>query len=143
MFVVVRHGDVEDGFVAGGFAFLRQIAEPRAADERDLARVRRFLAEDDLEQRGFARAVRPDQPDALAGLERERNVVKQTDDRQRLCLIRQRSTFLVFVAATRQSAANFFGQMAALCRDAATEDYDLPSEGGNRKVRACQERIRQ
>ena len=25
--VVVRHGDVEDGFVAGGFAFLRQITE--------------------------------------------------------------------------------------------------------------------
>ena len=32
--VLVRHGDVEDGFVAGGFAFLRQIADARAADER-------------------------------------------------------------------------------------------------------------
>ena len=77
MLVVVRHGDVEDDFVAGGFAFLRQVAEPRAADERDLARVRRFLAEDDFEQRGFARAVRPDQADALAGQERERDVVKK------------------------------------------------------------------
>ena len=36
-----------------------------------------FLAEDDFEQRGFARAVRPDDGDALAGLERERNVIKQ------------------------------------------------------------------
>ena len=36
-----------------------------------------FLAEDDFEQRGFARAVRPDEADALAGQERERNVVKQ------------------------------------------------------------------
>ena len=85
MLVVVRHGDVEDDFVAGGFAFLRQVAEPRAADERDLARIRRFLAEDDFEQRGFARAVRPDEADALAGLERERDVVKQADVRQRLC----------------------------------------------------------
>ena len=83
MLVVVRHGDVEDGFVAGGFAFLRQITEPRAADERDLARIRCFLAEDDLEQRGFARAVRPDQPDALAGQERERNVVKQNASAKR------------------------------------------------------------
>ncbi len=77
MLVVVRHGDVEDNFVAGGFAFLRQITKPRAADECDLAGVRRFLAEDDLEQRGFARAIRSDQPDALAGQERERDVVKQ------------------------------------------------------------------
>ena len=77
MLVLVRHGDFQDGFVAGGFAFLRQITDARAADERHVARVRLLLAEDDFEQRGFARAVRPDDGDALAGLERERNVVKQ------------------------------------------------------------------
>ena len=77
MLVVVRHGDIEDDFIAGRFAFLRQVAEPRAADERHLARIRRFLAKDDFQQRGFARAVRSDQPDALAGLERERDIVKQ------------------------------------------------------------------
>ena len=77
VFVLVRHGDFENRFIAGRFAFLRQIADARAADERHVARVRLLLAEDDFEQRGFARAVRPDDGDAFAGLERERNVVKQ------------------------------------------------------------------
>ena len=65
--VLVRHGDFQDGFVAGGLAFLRQIADARAADERHTACIRLFLAEDDFEQRGFARAVRPDDGDAVAG----------------------------------------------------------------------------
>ena len=75
--VFVRHGDVEDAFVAGGFAFLRQIAGARAADERHVARVRLLLAEDDFEQSVFARAVRPDDGNAVARHDVQRNVVKQ------------------------------------------------------------------
>ena len=77
VFMLVRHGDFENGFITCRFTFLRQITDARAADERYVARVRVLLAKDDFEQRGFARAVRPDDGDAFAGLQRERNVVKQ------------------------------------------------------------------
>ena len=72
VFVFVRHGDFQNRFVARWLAFLRQIAGARAADERHAARVRLLLAENDFEQRGLARAIRPDDGDAVA-----RNVVKQ------------------------------------------------------------------
>jgi hypothetical protein len=59
-------GQFEHGFVAGRGRFLRQVTERRVAvdDHRPVVGFRR--AEDDREQRRLARAVRPDQRDALA-----------------------------------------------------------------------------
>src|SRR5215472_17545941 len=75
--VLMRYGDFKDGFLAYGLAFLREITEPRAAHECYVTGVRFLVAEDDFEQGGFACAVGADDGDALAGLDRERNVVKQ------------------------------------------------------------------
>jgi hypothetical protein len=52
---------VQDGLVAGRGAFLRQEAEVGAALPLDGALVGRLLAEDEVEQGGFARAVGADE----------------------------------------------------------------------------------
>ena len=58
-------GDVENSFVAGGGALLREIAEVGTAFPLDGAGVGFFLAEDEAEQRGFTCAVRADQSEAI------------------------------------------------------------------------------
>ena len=75
--VLVRHGDFHHRFISGRFAFLRQIADARAADERNAAAIRLLLAEDDFDKRGFARAVRPGDGNAVARHHVQRNIVKQ------------------------------------------------------------------
>ncbi|MFK4401327.1 hypothetical protein ABIF31_007884 [Bradyrhizobium elkanii] len=60
-----------DRAAAGHLAdVLAEIADRNAAIERDLALVRDFPARDHPEQRGLAGAVRPDEADLLALLER-------------------------------------------------------------------------
>ena len=58
-------GDVENGFVAGGGALLREVTEVGAALPLDGAGVGLFLAEDEAEQRGFAGAVGADKAEAV------------------------------------------------------------------------------
>ena len=67
-FGVHRTGQLDDGFVADGRAFLREIADGGAALKVDGAIVGGFVAEDEAEQGGLARAVRADQPDAIAAI---------------------------------------------------------------------------
>ena len=75
--VIVRHGDVQDGLIADGFAFLGQIADARAADESHFAGIGFFHAQNDFHERGFAGAVGADNGHAFAGLDGDRNVVEQ------------------------------------------------------------------
>jgi hypothetical protein len=70
-------GDVEDGLVADGGAFLRQVAEVGAAFPLDGALVGLLLAEDEVEERGLARAIGPDQAEAVGARDEERDVGKQ------------------------------------------------------------------
>ncbi len=65
-------GDREHGFLADRRAFLRQVAEIRPALPLDGALVGLFLAEDQVEQRGFARPVRPDQAEAISARNEKR-----------------------------------------------------------------------
>ena len=69
--------DVEDGFVAGGRAFLRQEAKVRAALPFDRAGVGFFLAEDEVEEGGLAGAVGPDEAEAVRARDEERHVVEE------------------------------------------------------------------
>ena len=69
------HIGFEHGFerrCRAAWGFLRDIAQPGAAGHVDRAFVRLDLADDRLDQRGFARAVSPDQADACAGRDRGR-----------------------------------------------------------------------
>ena len=62
--------------VADRRGFLRQMADRRLALDRHFARVRRVASEDQREQRGLARAVRADQPDAVVAVDLERHVLE-------------------------------------------------------------------
>ena len=53
-------GQLDDGFIPGGRALLRQVAQRDAALEIDLPIIRRVGLEDEREERGLARAVRSD-----------------------------------------------------------------------------------
>ena len=64
----------EDGLVADRRAFLRQVAEIRAAFPLDGAVVGRFLAEDQVEERGFARAIGADEAEAVGARDEERHL---------------------------------------------------------------------
>jgi hypothetical protein len=61
-----RQHEVAQAAPALDHQVLRQPADPHAAGAGDLAVVELLLAGDDLEQRGLAGAVGPDQADALA-----------------------------------------------------------------------------
>jgi hypothetical protein len=56
---------------------LAEVADRQLLRHRDIALVRRFLADDHPEQRRLAGAVRADQTDFLAGVELERGVDEQ------------------------------------------------------------------
>ena len=66
-------GDVENGLVAGRSAFLREVAEVGAAFPFDGAGVGFFFTEDEAEKGGFARAVGPDQAEAIGARDEERD----------------------------------------------------------------------
>ncbi len=70
-------GDGEDGLVADGRAFLREEAEVRAALPLDDALVGLLLTEDQVEERGLARAVRADEAVAIGARDEERHLGKQ------------------------------------------------------------------
>jgi len=66
-----RGGELDDGFLADGGALLREVADAEAALGFHLALVGFGLAEEDGKEGGLARAVRPDQADAVAAVEAE------------------------------------------------------------------------
>ena len=68
---------VEDGVAAEGEAVLREVAEGHALDAGELAVVEGFDAGEDLEQRGFARAVAADQAGALVRRDQPVDVFKE------------------------------------------------------------------
>ena len=70
-------GDLEDGFVADGGAFLREKAEVGAAFPLDGTGVLGLLAEDQVEQGGFARAIGADEAVAVGARDEERHVVEE------------------------------------------------------------------
>ena len=70
-------GDIQNGFVAQRFGFLRQVADHRPFIALDRAGVRLLLLENDGEQRGFAGAVRADERDAFAVIHLERSVLEE------------------------------------------------------------------
>ena len=72
-----RHGQLEHGLIAGRRGFLREKSDRRALLDRDRAGIRRSLAEDEREERRFARAIRADQADAIAAIHLERHILEE------------------------------------------------------------------
>ena len=72
------HRHLHHRLVTGGRAFLRQITDRDVALSHDLAVVRRGFSEDEGKERGLARAVRADQPEAVATIDLQRDVGKQS-----------------------------------------------------------------
>ena len=70
-------GEIKDGFAAGGFAFLWQVADHRPLVALDGPGVGRLVAEDDGKERRLARAVGADQRDALAVVDLHGGVFKK------------------------------------------------------------------
>ena len=70
-------GEFEDGFVPGGRAFLREIAEVDAAFLDDLAGVGGFLTEDDPKERGLAGAIGADEADAVLAVHLQGGLIKE------------------------------------------------------------------
>jgi hypothetical protein len=64
--------------------FLRQVGQPRRPPQRYIAGVRRLAAGEQLEQRRLAGAVGPDEADAFAVRQVERQTGKQRPARERL-----------------------------------------------------------
>ena len=75
---------LEHGLVADRRGFLRQMADRRLRSTRHFARVRRVAPEDEREERGLARAVRADQPDAVLAVDLQRHVLEQHAVAERL-----------------------------------------------------------
>ena len=65
---------MKNGLVTGGRAFLREITEVSAALPLDGAGVGLFLAEDEAEERGLARAVGTDEAEAVGARDKERHL---------------------------------------------------------------------
>ena len=65
--------------------FLRYAAEPGSLRQADGAALRRKIAGDDVEQRGLARAVPPDETGARAIGQGNRRMVEQKPIRQAVC----------------------------------------------------------
>ena len=61
----------------GDLHLLRQVAHRAFAVFGDRARRRLLLADDEFEQRGFARAVFAHQADAVFGIDQKRDIVEQ------------------------------------------------------------------
>ena len=68
---------MENGLITGGGALLRQVAEIGAALPFDGAGIGFFLAEDEAEQGGLARAVGTDQAEAIGARDEERDFGKE------------------------------------------------------------------
>ena len=70
-------GHVEHGHFADRFALLRQVADHRPLIALDGPGVRVLGLQDDGEERGFPRAIRPDERDAFAVVDLHRGVFKE------------------------------------------------------------------
>jgi len=70
-------GEFNDGFIADGRVFLREIADADAAFARDFAFIGGFVAEDDGKERGFAGAVGTNEPDAVLAVDLNGSVGEQ------------------------------------------------------------------
>jgi hypothetical protein len=70
-------GDLQDGLVADGGAFLRQVAEVRAAFPLDRALIGRLFAENEVEQGGLAGAVGADEAVAVGARDENRHLGKE------------------------------------------------------------------
>ena len=68
---------LQHSFVAHRGAFLRQKPNASPLFPADAPLVRRVLAKDDRKERGFARAVRPDQGEAVAPVDLQGDVLEQ------------------------------------------------------------------
>ena len=68
---------VEHAGLARLARLLPEVPDAQVLRHRDLARVGPVLADDQAEERRLPRAVRADQPDAIAGVELERGVDEQ------------------------------------------------------------------
>ncbi len=75
--LLAARGDRDDRFLADRRAFLRQIAEIRPALPFDRAFVGLLLAEDQVEERGFARAIGPDEAETVGARDEKRYVREQ------------------------------------------------------------------
>lgn len=73
----VEGGEFEDGLVAGGGAFLGQVAKGEAALHGDGAVVGRLFIENDGEERGFPGAIGADETDAVATVQLQRDVLER------------------------------------------------------------------
>src|SRR5687768_11926905 len=62
-------GFFKDGSAYAERRFLAEVANAGAAGEVDAARIRAVLASQDLEERGFARPIPPDQRHLLPGVD--------------------------------------------------------------------------
>ncbi len=67
--ILVAMGGIQDRLPGEDFQFLREISDPQAGALSDCALIRRFLAQDHAEQRGFPGAVRTDQSGSGLGAE--------------------------------------------------------------------------
>ena len=97
-FVHPAGGDFQHRFVPMPFGLLRQIADHRPFIALDRAGVRLAFFEDDGKQRGFARAVRPDQRHAVAVIHLERRVLEQRPRAERYLKITNDEHEIIMVA---------------------------------------------
>ncbi len=79
-----RRHDALDGLRLGKHGVLRDVADPDLAAQRSGPRVRRLQTGQDLEEGRLARAVRPDEPDAISFEEAQRQVLEQRTAPERL-----------------------------------------------------------
>ena len=77
-------GQFDDRFIARRRGFLGQITDRDAAFPAQLAFIRRFRAQDDGKERGLARAIRTDQPDAVRAIHLQRGLGEQNPPAVRL-----------------------------------------------------------
>ena len=66
------------------------MTDGRVAFDGHLARVRPVATKHEREQRGLARAIRPDQPDSVAAIDLQRRVLKEHARPKRLRHFRNR-----------------------------------------------------
>ncbi len=82
-FLHAAGGNIEDGFVAVGFAFLREVADHGPFITFDGAGVGFTLLENEGKKGGFARAIGADERDAFAVVHLERSVLERAFVRQK------------------------------------------------------------
>ena len=75
------HGQLKNGFVAAGCAFLRKEAQTDSPRKRDSACIRRDFTKNERKERGLARPVGSDQANAVARINLQRRVLEKNASR--------------------------------------------------------------